>query len=212
MSDNVVTCDGETLRLPNVDYYLSVDSSLVLELTDDAVDAEPDVPLPSASRNVAKVDPHCRVDWFVQEPDERDRRGVDEFAHTDVRALGDRVITRGTNDRYFEIDLETGAIADSWPNDAFVVGGTRVEFEHAVERFELVDGVRVVVTGSDDEGADVYGFDGSGTELWRRSDPYEWHVRELDGDVQLYDEVSMGMRPSIRVDPRTGAEAADDRD
>lgn len=113
---------SDVLRLPAdiSSYRVREDGLLVVLDPESGESPDADIQLPERSRNVVKIGPDCRPEWFVESIS---HPIVDDFYHHALRYdSSDRspfedgaIVSQSTvGHYYFQLDVESGEIVDSW--------------------------------------------------------------------------------------------------
>lgn len=229
MTDNGVsvgreaaTIDGWTVRFPYEKYHRHrvFDEHVVVSLSSggDGL-ADPDFELPRVDRNVVAFDRDGAVAWFVEEPPhgrEREPMGGydDDWTGTEyvqVYGVQGRLVVKNLNDRFYEVDLGSGSILDSWRETQMKVGDELRTFDGRVGNLFDFEG-RVFLTESRPESGvafRIWAFDPDGSVVWRRdSKSGFFHTGGFRGvgENVLVQSVDYGKDRYVhfRLDPDTG--------
>ncbi|PSP32493.1 hypothetical protein BRC64_06660 [Halobacteriales archaeon QH_10_67_22] len=180
-----VDCGGSQLHLP-LEWvkFRSHGRRGVLSLSPKhESDSDPDFEIPDWNRNVIGIGPDCEVDWFVEEPG--DAMAPEDY-HASLWTVSDRVLTQTVKaNRMFELDGETGAILDHWPEDVFVVDGVHHDFVGEINNIMQLQKKTLV----DADQSVLYCFGTDGQQLWSlelvRGKAWQFRLDSEDNLVHL---------------------------
>jgi hypothetical protein len=183
--DGYVTCGETRLQLPREGgAYVIDDQRVVMCLrVNSAGAADPDFELPERGRNVFSFTPECELEWFVEEPG--DAMAPEDY-HASLWTVADRVLTQTVEaNRMFELDGETGAILDHWPEDVFVVDGVHHDLVGEINNIMQLQKKTLV----DTDQSVLYCFGTDGQQLWNleliRGKAWQFRLDSEDNLVHL---------------------------
>ncbi|WP_415378736.1 hypothetical protein [Halosimplex sp. TS25] len=193
--------DENAVRTPTIRDCRRVDDSLVV-VTDEPAIRDPVGVVQQSERNVVRIGPDGDVEWVV-DVCEAHRVDAVSYSHERIHAIGDRLVTAADTGHFFELDTDTGAIIDHWPESAFRIGGESIEMPYPVEHVARVGAVTVLAANSySDAGGRIAGFDEDGTNRWERS--FDTDVEGLTTDDDR-GTVARAGAPETVIDAETGA-------
>jgi len=200
--DGYVTCGETRLQLPREGgAYVIDDQRVVMCLrVNSAGAADPDFELPERGRNVFSFTPECELEWFVEEPGDA---MTPEDYHASLWTVADRVLTQTVEaNRMFELDGETGAILDHWPEDVFVHRGIRHSLDDDIRAVTEVTGKPLVY----DHDSVLHCFGDDGHQLWELHliDGGAWQFADRDGQLKMRHVGGRGYDSVFTVDAETG--------